>query len=120
MKVEKPWGWYEVLAEIEGATVKRLVIYPGQRLSKQYHEHRKEYLIPHGGRGGVILGREPGPSAPEVTVFFDRPVIVKPRHKHRIFAAHDSVGPLVLVEIWQGEVLDENDNIRLEDDYGRD
>lgn len=120
MKVEKPWGWYEVLVEIEGATVKRLVINPGERLSKQYHQHRKEYLIPHSGKGGVHLGIDKGPDAAEVTVFFNKPVIVKPQHKHRIFASKDSDGPLVLIEVWQGEILDENDNIRLEDDYGRD
>lgn len=120
MKVEKPWGWYEVLAETDGATIKKLVINPGHRLSKQYHKHRREYLIPHSGKGGVELGRWLGPKSTEDRIVFDNQVvIVEPNHKHRIFCDADSPEPLVLIEVWQGEILDEEDNIRLEDDYDR-
>lgn len=120
MKVNKPWGSYEVIAELHGATIKILTVLPGHRLSKQIHEHRKEYLIPHSGIGGVDIGIKPGPDAAERRHIFTEPVIVFPGHKHRIFCSAKSPEPLVLIEVWQGEILDEADNIRLEDDYGRD
>ena len=120
MKVIKPWGSYEIIAELPGAVVKVLIINPGQRLSKQFHKHRREYLIPQSGFGAVDVGITPGPDSPERRHFFTAPVIVPAGHKHRIFCPPHAPQPLVLIEVWQGEVLDEADNIRLEDDYGRD
>lgn len=119
MRVEKPWGYYEVVSEQDGATMKMLCVYPGQRLSDQYHMLRSEYLICYKGNGGVDLGIAPGPDAavarqiliPGFSVF------VPKGHKHRIFCSSDE--PMMIAEVWVGTKLEESDIIRLQDDYGR-
>jgi mannose-6-phosphate isomerase-like protein (cupin superfamily) len=118
---ERPWGHFKVLEELEGATVKLLVVKPGAKLSKQYHEHRKEYLVAYKGLGGVDMGIYPGSDAPVRRYVFEsnNPVVVPKGHTHRIWCSSESLEPLHIVEVWVGDILDEDDNIRLEDDYGR-
>ena len=41
-KEERPWGTFENLLEAEYCKVKRITVYPGQRLSYQYHFKRSE------------------------------------------------------------------------------
>ena len=45
MIVEKPWGTYEILLDVpeRGYKVKRIVVYPYQRFSLQYHKKRTEH-----------------------------------------------------------------------------
>ena len=49
----RPWGYYRILADEPDHKVKRLVVYPGQRLSLQRHKHRTRALVclPGGSRG---------------------------------------------------------------------
>lgn len=43
-KVDRPWGYYRVLHEVEAETkVKELTVDPGGRLSMQRHRHRAEH-----------------------------------------------------------------------------
>ena len=44
-RVERQWGYYDVLLDEPWCKVKRLVIYPGKSLSKQYHLKRTEYFF---------------------------------------------------------------------------
>jgi len=120
-RVNKPWGWYDVIDIQDGAITKLLVINPGQRLSKQYHENRLEHLIPFKGEGGVDLGIKPIPDAPtrRCLLRVGSSVIVKPGHVHRIWCSKASKEPLMMVEVWIGKDLRESDIIRIEDDYGR-
>jgi len=37
----RPWGFYTVLADESDYKVKRIVVYPGQRLSLQKHQKRQ-------------------------------------------------------------------------------
>jgi len=78
MIVEKPWGTYEILLDVpeRGYKVKRIVVYPYQRFSLQYHKKRTEHWSIVSGTG---------------TIFIETQI---------------------------GE-CDEDDIIRLEDDYGR-
>ena len=39
----RPWGHYEVLTDGTDHKVKRMTVYPGQRLSLQRHRHRAEH-----------------------------------------------------------------------------
>ena len=43
MKVDKPWGSYEVLLDQPTYKVKRIIILPEQQLSLQYHNLREEH-----------------------------------------------------------------------------
>ena len=57
-KVIKPWGTYQKLQEEPGYWIKRIEVNPGQRLSLQYHYHRKEEWFVVKGRGEVIVGND--------------------------------------------------------------
>ena len=45
MKVERPWGWYEVIDEGDRYKTKNIEVNPGERLSLQYHYHRSEHWV---------------------------------------------------------------------------
>lgn len=121
MRVDKPWGWYEVISQQPNATIKILCINPGMRLSNQYHSKRSEYLIPFSGEGGVDLGVTPTPDAAVARKLL-RPglsAFVPVGHVHRIFCSPSSPGPLMITEVWMGEYLEEADITRIADDFGR-
>jgi mannose-6-phosphate isomerase len=107
----RPWGTWEVLATGDGYTVKRISVLPGHRLSLQYHQHRSEHWTIVKGSAEVVL---------------DDVVHQMPAGKH----VHIPVGTLhrvralgsetlVFLEVQVGEILDENDIVRISDDYGR-
>ena len=57
MIVEKPWGTYEVLLDVpeRGYKVKRIVVYPYQRFSLQYHKKRTEHWSIVSGTGTITI-----------------------------------------------------------------
>ncbi len=107
---QRPWGWFETLAEGEGYRVKRLVLQPGQRLSLQRHTHRCEHWLVAAGDGlawvdgtEIRLGPGVGLTIPQGAV-------------HRAAAGPAS---LEIIELQRGATLREDDIERLADDYGR-
>ena len=111
MDVEKrPWGWFRVLGKGEKFVVKELFIEEGKRTSLQRHNHREEYWVVVEGRGIVWIGESKKEVSEGAIIFVPRGV------KHRI---EGGKGGVRIVEVWKGEILDENDIERLEDDYGR-
>ncbi|MCX6787177.1 MAG: phosphomannose isomerase type II C-terminal cupin domain [Candidatus Kaiserbacteria bacterium] len=108
-KEERPWGNFERFTHNEQTTVKIITVNAGASLSLQTHEHRDEFWRVLKGSGIVRIGEEDA-NANEGDTFF------APRHMvHRI-----SGGPegLSFLEISFGE-FDENDEKRIEDQYGR-
>jgi mannose-6-phosphate isomerase len=108
----RPWGFYEVLSdEMASHKVKRITVWPGKRLSLQYHHKRREHWIVVSGTGivtvdGIELNLGPGQS-----------VDIPHRAPHRMENAGS--GPLVFIEVQQGEYFGEDDIVRMEDDFGR-
>jgi mannose-6-phosphate isomerase-like protein (cupin superfamily) len=107
----RPWGEFRVLADTPAYKVKRVDVNPGQRLSYQRHEKRREHWLVVEGRACVTLdGREielgPGQS-------IDIPV----HAWHRIQCT--SAEPLVFIEVQTGSYFGEDDIERQSDDYGR-
>ena len=107
----RPWGLFEVLSDRPDHKVKRVTVYPRQRLSLQKHRHRAEHWFVVAGQAvvtinGVDLTLGPGGSVDIETGF-----------THRILNAGS--GNLVFVEVQTGDRLLEDDIERLEDDYGR-
>ncbi|MGO9343339.1 MAG: phosphomannose isomerase type II C-terminal cupin domain [Acidimicrobiales bacterium] len=107
----RPWGEFCVLSEEPDHKVKRLTVSAGCRLSYQTHAHRSEHWFIVSGVGtatidGVDLDIAPGSCV-------DVPVGAA----HRV----TSTGPadLVLIEVQHGESFEEDDIVRLDDDYGR-
>lgn len=107
----RPWGTWEVIAVGASYVVKRIMVKPGQRLSLQRHQHRAEHWTMVEGSGEVTLDENVLPCT--VGEHFYLPIGTV----HRI---HNTGSvPLTYIEVQQGEVLDENDIERLQDDYGR-
>jgi mannose-6-phosphate isomerase-like protein (cupin superfamily) len=117
-KEERPWGYFEILYEGEGYKVKKLVIEPGQRTSLQKHLRRSEHWAVVKGEITVemiITWEDEETSTLEETTgnihFF-----VEQEEPHRI--SNRTLEDLVIIETQIGD-CDENDIIRIEDNYGR-
>jgi mannose-6-phosphate isomerase-like protein (cupin superfamily) len=114
---QRPWGTFEVLHEFKSANgkedfvIKKIIVFPGKRLSYQSHGKRKEYWFVAEGQGLVTLDDT------DQTVGTGSRVEVAVQTKHRITNT-DSQNNLVFIEITAGE-FDEHDIVRYEDDFGR-
>lgn len=111
MITNTPWGTWEVLLESTECKVKRITVEPGQRLSYQYHHHRRENWVIVSGVATVTLNGMDHvyPAGEVVTIGFEVP--------HRV--ANQGADRLVFIEVQQGTYFGEDDIVRLQDDYGR-
>ncbi len=107
----RPWGTWEVLATGDRYTLKRIKVLPGHRLSLQYHHHRSEHWTIVQGFAEVQLDDAVHQMSPGQHIH----IPVGAVHRVRAFGSE----PLVFLEIQVGELLDENDIVRISDDYGR-
>jgi mannose-6-phosphate isomerase-like protein (cupin superfamily) len=107
----KPWGFYDIIHREPGVQVKRLYVQPEHRISLQTHEHRSEHWYIIDGFGYITIDDNKF----EVTV--GDSVTIAPGERHRVEG-----GPrgIAFIEIQRGEIIDEDDIVRIEDDYGRD
>jgi mannose-6-phosphate isomerase len=106
---KRPWGLEEILTINEPATVKILTINPEQRSSLQYHNYRKEFWKIIEGEAifeinGIKIDAKIGDE-------YD----IGTNITHRLIGKDK---PSKILEISFGD-FDENDIVRLEDDYGR-
>ena len=109
--VEKPWGSYQVLNEGIHYTVKKIIVNSGGKLSLQSHKHRSEYWIIVEGKAVVTINDQ-------IKILKENETIFIPREsKHRL--ANESSKKLIIIELWYGDILDENDIERFEDIYER-
>jgi mannose-6-phosphate isomerase-like protein (cupin superfamily) len=109
MRDERPWGAFEQFTQNEDSTVKILVVRAGQQFSLQTHERRDEFWRIISGSGIVTVDEEQLDAQPGDEFWVPR------GSAHR---AHASGTDLVILEISFGH-FDENDIVRLKDDYGR-
>ena len=108
---ERPWGTWKVLDKQSHVVVKKILVYPGERLSLQRHLHRTErWIITEGVAtaycDGTVTTLEVGES-----------IMIPRRGIHRLSNEHS--GPLALIEVQLGDILSEDDIERVTDDYGR-
>jgi len=108
---ERPWGNWVVLDVGNKFITKRITVNAGARLSLQYHHHREEIWTIVSGNGIASIGDV------EHIVSTGKTVTIKPEQPHRIF--NNSSLPLVFIEVQLGEILDESDIVRIQDDFGR-
>lgn len=108
---EKPWGSYTILDEDDGYKVKRIEVQPGHRLSLQKHLHRSEYWVVVSGKAHVQCGEKLEILEENDNIFIPLGQI------HRVENAQDV--PLVFIEVQSGDYCEEDDIIRIEDDYSR-
>jgi len=110
-KIEKPWGYEEILENNENYVVKRLFMKKGHKCSLQYHEYKKETFMllsgllkfTHGFSEQTLQDTEF-----KVGDYFT----VDPRYIHRMEALEDSL----YLECSTNQL---DDVIRLKDSYGR-
>lgn len=137
---ERPWGGFFVIDEsqtekfihayfshltlidfsnFEKLSPKVLVVAPQQRLSWQYHHRREEIWKVVSGNAGIVIS-----DTDEQTPLRHLPagavVHLKKGERHRLVGLENWS---VIAEIWQhtekDHPSDENDIVRLQDDFGR-
>ena len=104
--VYRPWGYYQVLNEGKGFLTKCIYVNPGAKLSVQ-----SEHWVVLEGKALVLKGEEfhelqKGDS-----------IDLAVEEVHSLQNPYDE--PVKVLEVQQGDILDENDIVRLEDMYGR-
>lgn len=111
LRVLRPWGFYEILAEAETFKVKRLMVKPGARLSLQLHHHRAEHWVVVEGEAEVINA--------EQTLYLNanQSTYIPKNTRHRL--SNSGKTPLYVIEVQSGSYLGEDDIIRFDDLYQR-
>lgn len=107
----RPWGWYQVLDAGPRFQVKRIVVYPGGRLSLQRHFHRAEHWVVVRGTALVTHGET------QSLLRENESTYIPLGHVHRL--ENPGKIDLELIEVQSGSYLDEDDIVRLEDQYDR-
>ena len=110
-KVTKPWGSYQVLESESNYSIKRILVNPGGVLSLQSHLYRSEHWIVVHGIAEVTIDDNIKILKTNESIF------IPTKSKHRL--ANKKNEDLIVIEIWFGDKLDEEDIIRYEDIYGR-
>jgi len=108
---ERPWGNWVVLDVGNKFITKRITVNADARLSLQYHHHREEIWTIVSGNGIASIG------GVEHIVSMGKTVTIKPEQTHRIY--NNSKLPLIFIEVQLGEILNEDDIVRIQDDFGR-
>ena len=137
---ERPWGGFLVIKEshsqefanqffdgidIENLKIggklspKILIVKPNSKLSWQYHHRRAEIWQVYKGEVGVSRSFDDNEKPLKKLITGDQ-IKLKKGERHRLIGLTDYA---VLAEIWQhtdpNNPSDENDIVRLSDDYGR-
>ena len=111
MKENRPWGYYQVLSDEADYKVKKIVVYPGKRLSLQRHRYRDEHWYMLSGEAIVTIGSE------DLHVKTGQSVDIARGALHRI--TNSGTESVMFIEVQTGEYFGEDDIERVEDDYGR-
>jgi len=109
--VYRPWGYYTVLNEGNGFLTKCIYVNPGAKLSIQLHHHRSEHWVVVEGKALVLKGEE------YYELNCGDSIDIAVEEKHSLQNPYDE--PVKILEVQQGDILDENDIVRFEDMYGR-
>ena len=137
---ERPWGGFLVIDEtqaqdfsnkfFEGLDVntlkiggklspKILIVKPNARLSWQYHNRRAEIWQVYKGTAGIIRSNSDVENEMEVYNEGDQ-IVLQQGERHRLIGLNEAS---VVAEIWQhtdaNHPSDEDDIIRVQDDFGR-
>ena len=107
----RPWGFYQVLADEDAYKSKRIVVYPGKRLSLQRHQRRDEHWFVLSGQARLTVDDN------EMILTAGQSVDIPRKALHRI--KNTGSENLAFIEIQTGEYFGEDDIERFEDDFGR-
>jgi mannose-6-phosphate isomerase len=107
----RPWGYFRVISDEPDHKVKRIVIYPGRRLSLQRHRHRAEHWFILSGEALVTRGSD------DISLTAGDAIDIPRGALHR--AMNPGKEDTVIIEIQTGDYFGEDDIERVEDDFGR-
>lgn len=107
----RPWGAYRVIGQGSRYKVKEIIVSPGARLSLQMHHHRAEHWVVVSGSAMVTHDGQ------ETLVREGETIHIPLGCVHRV--TNPGKIALVLVEVQIGAYLEEDDIVRITDDYGR-
>lgn len=110
-RVHRPWGWYQTMDLGTRFRVKRILVWPGKKLSLQKHHHRSEHWVCVRGTAEVTRDDE------LITLRENESVYLPLGCFHRL--ANPGKIPVEIVEVQTGAYLEEDDIVRTEDDFGR-
>ena len=108
--VEKAWGQYTDLYRTQNIVLKKILVHPKQRLYLQTHEKRSEFWVVTAGECLCELEQTVARLKKWDTIQ------IKNGQEHRLI--NDSNNLCEVTELQFG-FCDENDIIRIEDDYNR-
>ncbi len=109
--VYRPWGSYTVLEEGPRYKIKRIEVNPGARLSLQLHYHRSEHWVVVKGTAKVTIGEV------ERFIHENESAYVPKSTVHRL--ENPGRVPVEIIEVQNGEYVEEDDIVRYDDLYGR-
>ena len=107
----RPWGYYTILSDEPDHKVKRIVVYPGKRLSLQKHQRRAEHWTTVYGEGLVTLDGK------QIRLTKGDSIDIPKGGVHRI--ENPTKENMAFIEVQMGDYFGEDDIVRLEDDFGR-
>ncbi|HRE19866.1 MAG TPA: mannose-1-phosphate guanylyltransferase/mannose-6-phosphate isomerase [Rhabdaerophilum sp.] len=110
-RIYRPWGWYQTLELQENFQVKRIVVYPGGRLSLQKHAFRAEHWVVVRGIARVTIDTSVRDLEANQSTYIPLGAV------HRL--ENPTQANVEIIEVQTGTYLGEDDIIRLEDDYAR-
>ena len=110
-KDTRPWGEWEIIDIGNKYIAKRITVFPNGKLSLQKHIYRNEHWIITEGEAFVTLNNTSKTSKENEHIFIPTQTI------HRV--ENKTTKNLIFIEIQTGDILDENDIIRIEDIYNR-
>jgi mannose-1-phosphate guanylyltransferase/mannose-6-phosphate isomerase len=110
-RVHRPWGWYQTMDFGDRFRVKRIQVSPGKKLSLQKHHHRAEHWVVVRGTAEVTRDHEVLMVRENESVYLPLGCV------HRL--ANPGKIPTEIIEVQTGAYLEEDDIVRLEDDFGR-
>ena len=107
----RPWGKFTNILSTEYCKVKKIEVFPGKRLSLQYHNYRSEHWLIVKGKANIFIDDtikvlEPGNS-----------IDIPKQSKH--FIENKENEPLIIIETQLGTYFGEDDIVRLDDPYDR-
>jgi mannose-1-phosphate guanylyltransferase/mannose-6-phosphate isomerase len=111
MTVYRPWGSYTILEVGDRFKIKRIEVKPGAKLSHQMHHHRSEHWIVVAGTARVSNGDKVYDVHPNESTYIPMST------KHRL--ENQGRIPLQIIEVQNGDYLEEDDIIRFDDVYKR-
>jgi mannose-1-phosphate guanylyltransferase / mannose-6-phosphate isomerase len=108
----RPWGSYTILEDGLRYKIKRIVVNPKEKLSLQMHYHRSEHWVVVKGTAKVTIGDN------EIFIHENESAYVPKSTLHRL--ENPGKVPVEIIEVQNGEYVEEDDIVRFDDRYGRD